>query len=127
MAASTLNRAVPHVGEVQRVYVMPLKQYNLSIDSDCHRKFLALLAAHDAASFRVAASDLSLLREGRVSLPRLRVSSYDAEAPIMLLWPRGRVQLQLLLHAWNLRPSSAHALDGRRPRGLPRRRVRIYS
>ena len=89
------------MGEVQRVYVMPLKQYNLSIDSDCHRKFLALLAARDAASFRVAASDLSLLREGRVSLPRLRVSSYDAEAPIMLPWPRGRVQLQLLLHAWN--------------------------
>ena len=50
VAASTLNRAVPHVGEVQRVYVMPLKQYNLSIDSDCHRKFLALLAAHAAAT-----------------------------------------------------------------------------
>ena len=84
MAASTVNRAVPHLGEVQRVYVMPLKQYNLSIDSGCHRKFFALLAAHDAASFRAAASDLSLLKEGRVSLPRLRVLFADLAMTLKL-------------------------------------------
>ena len=84
VAGSTLNREVPHLGEVQCVYVMPLKQYNLSIDYDCHHKFLALMTAHDAATFRTAASDLSLLKEGRVSLPRLRVLFADLAMALKL-------------------------------------------
>ncbi|CAE7365974.1 unnamed protein product [Symbiodinium sp. CCMP2592] len=79
LAADWVRPGRDEIGEqvclapVQRVYVMPLKQYNLSIDSDCHRKFVALLTADDAASYRAAASDLNLLKDGRLSLPRLRV------------------------------------------------------